>query len=325
MIHDCDAASVPIRAAKFVADKSIVICGSDNGFLKIYDMDTMELHFSEHFHNDYIRSIIIHPELSLIISCDDAAQIKAFEIKHPDPEKVKDVNSENEGIANNPKWILQKLKPFAAEHEHYVMALDINPKDDKMFASGSLDQTIKIWNINKTDSIATLEGHEMGIDSIAFHKGEEPYIVSGADDTTVRLWDYEKRECLHVFRGHNHNVCAVSFHPYYPFIVSGSEDHKLNIWDIEAKKLAQSMDFGQDMMRIWCMKFLDNVGYMERNKFKDDDKSVLIVAGFMKMMQKELEMKIPKDITDICLRFYHGICQLVLGCDEGMLMIELKN
>ena len=331
MIHEINAATVPIRAAKFIQDKSCIICGADDGFLRMYDLNTMEYYFGEHCHNDYIRSIIIHPQTSLIIYCDDAFHIKAFKISKPDPELNKEhVTDQDDGDKlGSHELVLQKLPPFAAEHVHYVMALAFNPKDPKMFASGSLDKCIKIWNIDKIDSIATLEGHKMGIDSIAFHEGEEPYLVSGADDTTVRLWDYEKRECLQIFHGHNHNVCAVLFHPYYPMIVSGSEDHKLNVWDIKDEKLIQSMDCGKDMMRIWCMKFVDNVGFVENNvtkKLKGDDKSVLVVAGFIKMMQNKLEIQlIPEYVVDICLRFYHGIAQLVLGCDEGMLMIELQN
>jgi coatomer subunit beta' len=34
------------------------------------------------------------------------------------------------------------------DHEHYVMQLSINPKDVNMFASASLDRTIKIWTIS---------------------------------------------------------------------------------------------------------------------------------------------------------------------------------
>lgn len=47
------------------------------------------------------------------------------------------------------------------DHEHYVMQLCINPKDVNMFASASLDRSIKIWTIstNKSKANFSLIGH----------------------------------------------------------------------------------------------------------------------------------------------------------------------
>jgi len=43
----------------------------------------------------------------------------------------------------------EKVNTFD-DHEHYVMQLSINPKDTNMFASASLDRTIKIWAVSTT-------------------------------------------------------------------------------------------------------------------------------------------------------------------------------
>lgn len=65
------------------------------------------------------------------------------------------------------------------------MQLSINPKDVNMFASASLDKTVKIWTISTTKSNAnfTLHGHQAGVNCIDFsHDHERSHLVSGGDD-----------------------------------------------------------------------------------------------------------------------------------------------
>ena len=68
-------------------------------------------------------------------------------------------------------------------HSHYVMMIVLNPKDTNQFASGSLDRTIKVWQLGSSHPNFTLEGHEKGVNCIDyFQGGDKPHLVSGADD-----------------------------------------------------------------------------------------------------------------------------------------------
>ena len=61
------------------------------------------------------------------------------------------------------------------DHEHYVMQLCINPKDTNMFASASLDRSIKIWTISTSKSNAnfSLVGHQAGVNCVDFSHDHE--------------------------------------------------------------------------------------------------------------------------------------------------------
>ena len=72
-------------------------------------------------------------------------------------------------------------------HTHYVMMIVLNPKDTNQFASGSLDRTIKVWQLGSSHPNFTLEGHEKGVNCIDyFQGGDKPHLVSGADDRYSR-------------------------------------------------------------------------------------------------------------------------------------------
>jgi WD40 repeat protein len=55
-------------------------------------------------------------------------------------------------------------------------------------ATGSQDWTIRLWNYETGEELATLVGHEFTIGGLAFTE-DARLLVSGAGDETVRLWD----------------------------------------------------------------------------------------------------------------------------------------
>lgn len=63
-------------------------------------------------------------------------------------------------------------------------------KDMSTIASGSLDNTIRLWATNKGEHIKTLSGHTSGINSIAFSPDRKT-LASGSSDGTILLWDIE--------------------------------------------------------------------------------------------------------------------------------------
>mmetsp|Transcript_31058 Transcript_31058/g.61221 ORF Transcript_31058/g.61221 Transcript_31058/m.61221 type:complete len:240 (-) Transcript_31058:394-1113(-) len=138
-----------------------------------------------------------------------------------------------------------------------------NPKDPHIFASASLDRSIKVWGISASASQPasvtaphfSLTGHERGVNCIEYHQsGDKPYIVSGSDDKTVRVWDYQTKQCLQVLTGHAENVSAASFHPTLPIILSGGEDGALKIWHASTYRLETTVQY--NLQRLWSIAVL---------------------------------------------------------------------
>lgn len=75
--------------------------------------------------------------------------------------------------------------------EPKVRCLDyFTHKDKQHLITGSDDGTAKIWDVQKTDSVKTLSGHESEsrVSTVCSHP-ELPLLMTGSWDGTVRLWN----------------------------------------------------------------------------------------------------------------------------------------
>jgi WD40 repeat protein len=110
-----------------------------------------------------------------------------------------------------------------------------------ILASGSADQTIKLWNIETGESFTLPERDAFGDRSyrrvrvIAFSPDGKT-LISGSDDQSVRLWDVNKSKSLKTIYGHTQRVWSVTFSLDDKTLISGSDDGKISIWNIQTGK-----------------------------------------------------------------------------------------
>jgi WD40 repeat protein len=106
-----------------------------------------------------------------------------------------------------------------------------------LLATGSGDETVRLWLLSSDNSsatcVATLEGHSSFVTSVAFHP-TAPLLATGSDDCTVRLWllcsDNSSATCVATLAGHSSFVLSVAFHPTAPLLVSCSKDNTVKMW-----------------------------------------------------------------------------------------------
>jgi WD40 repeat protein len=85
-------------------------------------------------------------------------------------------------------------------HSDRVQSVAVSP-DGRLLASGSYDNTIKLWDLNTGKLRQTLEGHSNLIQSVAFSP-DGRLLASGSRDKTIKLWDPTTGELWQTLEGH---------------------------------------------------------------------------------------------------------------------------
>ncbi|MBD1880019.1 serine/threonine-protein kinase [Coleofasciculus sp. FACHB-T130] len=116
-------------------------------------------------------------------------------------------------------------------HSKSVASVTISPNGE-MLASGSLDNTIKLWNLNTGQEIYTLKGHSKSVGAVAISPDGQ-ILASGSWDNTIRLWNLKKADKVRTLIGHSSQVVSVVFSPNGEILASSSLDNTIKLWDLK--------------------------------------------------------------------------------------------
>ena len=117
-------------------------------------------------------------------------------------------------VAQKPELVVQ------TGHSSSVSSVAFSP-DGKLLASGSNDNTMKLWDVATGRELRTFTGHSRGVNSVAFGP-DGKLLASGSDDKTVRLWEAATGHLLRTLTGHSKSITSVAFSPDGKTLVSAS-------------------------------------------------------------------------------------------------------
>lgn len=139
-------------------------------------------------------------------------------------------------MVQKPKWHAPwKLTKVINGHLGWVRCIAVDPVDNEWFATGSNDNTIKVWDMTTGKLKITLSGHLMAVRGIAISE-RHPYMFSASDDKLVKCWDLEKNMAIRDYYGHLSGVHTVSVHPTLDLIATAGRDSVIKLWDIRSRE-----------------------------------------------------------------------------------------
>ena len=114
--------------------------------------------------------------------------------------------------------------------QHGTVASACYSPDGKRIATGSWDNSAKVWDIATKQVFRKFEGiHTGNVNSVAFSK-DGSKLLTASDDKTAILWDIETGTVTQKLIGHEDRIWSATFSPDGNLIVTSSSDKTARIW-----------------------------------------------------------------------------------------------
>ena len=124
-------------------------------------------------------------------------------------------------------------------HTASVRSVAFSP-DGRTLASGSKDNTIRLWDMQTRTLRKTLIGHTGSVSNVAF-SADGKILASGSSDSTICLWNMETGTRLKTLTGHTEMVLSVWFSPDGKTLASASTDSTMHLWDTQSGGLRKTL------------------------------------------------------------------------------------
>jgi WD40 repeat protein len=211
-----------INSAVFSPDGKLVLSGSDDKALKLWDVASGRELRSFTGHGGAVNSVAISPNGRLVLSGSNDRSVRLWEL----------VSGRELG----------KL----VGHGDGVTAVAFTP-NGRLALSGSWDRSLKLWDLATGRTIRSFAGHRDGVTSLAI-SADGKLALSGSRDKTLKLWDLESGSELRTFAGHGSQVNSVAFTADGKLAISGSGDHIVKLWDVGSGQELRSVDRQADLV-----------------------------------------------------------------------------
>jgi WD40 repeat protein len=104
---------------------------------------------------------------------------------------------------------------------------------DGRLASGSVDNTVIVWDLERGLPAHTLEGNADWVSSVAWSVDRR--LASGSLDGTVVVWDLERGLPAQTLEGHAGTVWSVA-RSADGWLASGDDDRNVQVWQMNPEE-----------------------------------------------------------------------------------------
>lgn len=182
--------------------------------------------------------------------------------------------------------------PVIAGHSGATLDFDFNPFHDHMIASGSDDQTVKVWGIpeggltsNITEPLVDLHGHGKKVTLVKFHPTASNVLLSASADHTVKLWDIEKGSEINTVSGsHPELIQDVAWDYSGNTYATSCKDKNVRFMDARGATVTSTIEAAHEGAKSVKMTYLGAQNH-------------LLTVGFTKQSMRQFKIWDPRNLS----------------------------
>ncbi|MDM3847246.1 MAG: WD40 repeat domain-containing serine/threonine-protein kinase [Aphanizomenon gracile PMC649.10] len=238
-----------VTAVIFNHNDTILATASDDQTINLWDVKTLTKIHSLTGHSHAVKSLAFHPHGQILASGSWDKTIKIWDVNtglalntltgHKLQVNAVAFSPQGQLLASASYdrtvrvWKLENgnfhLLTTLLGHTWAVLTVAFSPTHPHLLATGSGDNTIKLWDVSTDELISTLSGHSWSVVAVAFSADGET-LISGSWDKTVKIWQISTKLEIASLVGHVDSVSSVVMGDDGELIISGSKDKTIKLW-----------------------------------------------------------------------------------------------
>jgi WD40 repeat protein len=231
-----------VVSVSFNPDGSLLATGDVEGKICLWRVVDGKQILTLKGHTGWIWAVTFSPDGKTLASCSHDSLIRLWDVQTID---FKRSNTANLAEASDASHLSGTCLKTLRGHLNRVWTIAFSP-DGQLLASGSDDQTIRLWNAHDGTCLTVLQGHTGGVTSVSFSPNGQ-LLASASDNSSIRLWSIDHGTCLRTLHGHTRWVWAVAFSPDGQTLASGSDDRTIRLWEVETGTCRKTLQGNTDV------------------------------------------------------------------------------